>query len=84
LHISLKIYTISGSYFSPASPGLVCDASTPPSPIDVVVAVGTEVPTSEVNVLVDGVNSMGFVTPNPNTPPPDVDVVVPPKAKPVP
>jgi hypothetical protein len=79
----LKIYTISGSYFSPASPSLVCDVSTPPSPIDVVVAEGTEVPTSEVNVLVGGVNSMGFVMPNPSIPPPDVDVAAPPKVKPV-
>lgn len=47
---------------------------------------GTEVPAKpmEVVVLVAGENSSGFVVPNPNNPPPDVDVVVPPKANPVP
>jgi hypothetical protein len=64
---------------------LACDASTPPSPIDGVVAVETEVPArpTEVDVLVAGENNRGFVEPNPNNPPPDVDVVVPPKVNPV-
>lgn len=50
------------------------------------VVIGTEVPAwpTEVVVLVDGENNRGFVDPNPNNPPPDIDVVVPPKVNPVP
>jgi len=71
---------------SPVSPDLVCVVSTPPSPIDVVVVEGIEVPARpmEVVVVVAGENNRGFVTPNPNKPPPDVDVAVPPKVNPVP
>ena len=60
--------------------------STPPSPTDAVVVAGTEVPARpiEVDVLVVEENNGGFVNPNPNNPPPAVDVVVPPKVKPVP
>jgi hypothetical protein len=84
-------------FLSPVSPGLFCDVSTPPSPIDAVVVEGTVIPAGpiQLNVLVGGANGigsvtpirsnrMGFVTPNPNAPPPDVDVAVPPKVKPVP
>lgn len=50
------------------------------------VVVGTEVPArhTEVVVLVAGENNRGFVDPNPNNPPPDADVVAPPKVNPVP
>jgi hypothetical protein len=60
--------------------------STPPSPIDGVVVEGTEVPArpTEAVVLVVGKNNGCFARPNPNNPPPAVDVVVPPKVKPVP
>ena len=74
------------NYLLPVSPNLDCDVSTPPSPIDAVVVAGTVVPARPIEVVVLGVeeNNGCFVNPNPNKPPPAVDVVVPPKVKPVP
>jgi hypothetical protein len=71
------------NYLSPVSPNLDCDVSTPPSPIDAVVVAGTVVPARpiEVVVLVVEENNGCFVNPNPNSPPPAVDVVVPPRVK---
>jgi len=73
-------------YLSPVRPNLDCDVSTPPSPTDAAVVAGTEVPARpiEVVVLVGEENNGCFVNPNPNNPAPTVDVVVPPKVKPVP